>query len=132
MPREFPRTRRLGEQIRRELADLMGHALKDPRIAMASITAVEVSRDLAHARVYVTVIGAEAERRATVEALNHAAGVLRRGLGERLVARTVPQLRFIYDESVERGARLESLIDEVVAADRRAHPDDADDERGDH
>jgi ribosome-binding factor A len=128
MPREFPRTRRLGEQIRRELAELMGHELKDPRIAMASITAVEVSRDLAHARIYVTVIGTQAERCATVEALNHAAGFLRHGLGERLMVRTVPQLRFIYDESVERGARLESLIDEVVAADRRARLDDADDD----
>jgi ribosome-binding factor A len=128
MAKEFARTDRLGEQIRRDLATAIRVELKDPRVAMVSITAVRVSRDLSHARVYVTVIGDAAQRRATVEALNHAAGFLRHELRQRLVARVVPQLRFVYDESIERGAQLESLIETVVAEDRRGHAGEPDDD----
>lgn len=130
MPREFPRSRRVGEQLRRELAELIRDQLRDPRAAMVSITSVEVTRDLAHAKVYVTFLGAPAERPEILHHLNHAAPGLRGALGRRMRIRTVPELRFLYDESVERGARLESLISAAVAADaarRREGGDGSDD-----
>jgi ribosome-binding factor A len=120
MPREFPRTRRVGEQIRRELAELLRTELgNDPRLAMVSMTLVEVSRDLAHAKVFITLLGDPAQRAAVLASLNQAAPFLRRELGRRMRIRTVPQLVFVYDETVERGAQLSSLIDAAVAADAR-------------
>lgn len=128
MPREFPRTRRVGEQIRRELAQLIRDELRDSRLAMVSITGVEVSRDLAHAKVYVTFLGDPGERSDLVGLLNQAAPILRRELGRRMRIRIVPQPRFFYDEVVEQGARLDSLISAAVAADaaRRQDPDESD------
>ncbi len=128
MPREFPRTRRVGEQVRRELAQLLRETIRDPRIAMVSITAVEVSRDLAHAKVYITYLGDAEERPGVVAALNQGAPPLRRGLGRSMHIRTVPRLAFVYDEAVERGAHLSSLISAAVAADAQKHRDDDPDE----
>lgn len=118
MPRDFPRTRRIGEQMQRELAALIRDGVKDPRVGMVTVSAVEVSRDLAHAKVFVTVLGDEAARRDSLTALNNAAGFLRHELGQRMLTRTVPQLRFVYDESIERGSQLSALIDAAVASDR--------------
>lgn len=117
----FPRTRRIGEQIRRELAELIRTELRDPRLALVSMTAVEVSRDLAHARIYVTLMGDPAERSERVAELNQAAPLLRRELGRRMRIRTVPKLEFRYDEVVEHGARLSALIDAAVATDAGRH-----------
>ncbi|MGB2679885.1 MAG: 30S ribosome-binding factor RbfA [Candidatus Competibacter sp.] len=122
----FPRTRRIGEQIRRELADLIRAELRDPRLALISMTSVEVSRDLAHARIYVTLMGDPAERAERVADLNQAAPLLRRELGRRMRIRTVPKLEFRYDEVVEHGARLSALIDAAVAADVGRHRDEGD------
>ncbi len=122
MPRDFPRTRRIGEQMQRELAALIRDAVKDPRVGMVTVSAVEVTRDLAHAKVFVTVLGDETARRDTMTALVSAAGFLRHELGQRMLTRTVPQLRFVYDESIEHGTRLSALIDAAVAADH--HDDD--------
>lgn len=124
MAREFPRTRRVGEQMRRELTALIRSEIDDPRMAMVSITSVEVSRDFAHAKVYVTILGDPAGREGMVAALNHAAPMLRHGLGRLMRIRTVPQLAFRYDETVERGAHLSSLIAAAVAADAARHRDD--------
>ena len=120
-----PRTRRIGEQIRRDLAELIRAELRDPRLTLVSTTSVEVSRDLAYARVYVTAVCDPAERAELVAELNRAAPLLRRELGRRLRTRTVPKLEFRYDETVERGARLTALIDAAVAADAERHRDDA-------
>ena len=79
----YPRTRRIGEQIRRELAELIRDELRDPRLALISMTSVEVSRDLAYARIYVTLIGDTTERAERVAELNRAAPLLRRELGRR-------------------------------------------------
>lgn len=117
MPRDFPRTRRVGEQLQRELAGLIRDQIKDPRLGMVTVAAVEVSRDLAHAKVFVTVLGDAQARKASLDVLNHAAGFLRHELGQRVLMRTVPQLRFVYDESSERGARISALIDQALAAD---------------
>lgn len=124
MPREFSRTRRVGEQIRRELAELLRDEIRDPRMVMVSMTGVEVSRDLAHAKVYITLLGDPAERPEVLAALNHAAPLLRRELGRRMHIRMTPQLEFRYDEVVERGARLSSLIDAAVASDEARHRDE--------
>lgn len=118
MPRDFPRTRRVGEQIQRELAALIRDGVKDPRVGMVTVSAVEVSRDLAHAKVFITVLGDEAAKRDSLAGLNKAAGFLRHELGQRMLTRTVPQLRFVYDESIERGSRLSALIDAAVKSDQ--------------
>ncbi|WP_297527883.1 30S ribosome-binding factor RbfA [Thiohalobacter sp.] len=117
MPRDYPRTRRVGEQLRRELSELIRDELKDPRLGMVTVSDVEVSRDLAHARVYVTVLGDQVARKESLAALRSAAGFLRRALGQRMKLRTVPELRFLYDESIEEGSRLDALIDAALAED---------------
>lgn len=133
MPKEFSRTRRIGEQIRRDLAQLIRDELSDdPRMVMVSITSVEVTRDLSQAKVYVTMLGDTADRAEVVDNLNRATSMLRRELGRKMYIRTVPRLSFIYDEVVERGARLSSLISDAVAADARRHRDDDADEGGSH
>ncbi len=118
MAREFSRARRVGEQMRRELAVLIQRELKDPRVGMVTLSEVRVNHDLSHARVYVTVLDGEQDRRRTIDSLNHASAFLRRELARRIRLRTMPALQFVYDESVERGARLEALIEASVAADR--------------
>jgi len=127
MPKEFSRTRRVGEQIQRELSELIRKEVGDPRVGMVTINAVEVSRDLGHAKVFVTVMDEE-RKDESLAALGRAAGFLRGALGRRMFIRTVPQLHFHYDESVTRGARLSSLIDQAVADDRKKHEDE-DEER---
>ena len=112
MPREFSRSQRVSEVVRRELADIIATRLSDPRVSLVSITAVEVSKDLKHAKVYITQMGEDCQ---ALEALNHAARYLRRELGSRLAMKAVPGLRFAYDHSVERGMELSRLIDEANA-----------------
>jgi ribosome-binding factor A len=123
MPRDFPRTRRVGEQMQRELAVLIREAVKDPRVGMVTVSAVEVTRDLAYAKVFVTVLGDAEAKAASMAALNSAAGFLRHELGQRMLTRTVPQLRFVYDESIERGSRLSALIDKAVKSDKHEDED---------
>jgi ribosome-binding factor A len=119
MPRDYSRTLRVAEQIQRELADLIRLEVKDPRVGMVTLTDVEVTADYAHAKVFFTALGTGDQIAAATAGLNHAAGFLRHELGQRIKLRGIPQLHFIYDESVERGIRLSQLIDEAVgAADR--------------
>ena len=122
MPRDYPRTRRVAELLQRELSSLIRDRLKDPEVGMVTISDVEVSRDLAHARVYFTLLGGEAERERTREALQRAAGFLRRELGRELHLRTIPQLRFIYDDTMDRGNRVSALIDQALSG--RGTPDE--------
>ena len=123
MAREFSRTRRLGEQIQRDLAQIIQREVKDPRLGMVTVSGVELSRDLGHAKVYVTVMGEGADIETSLTILNKVAGFLRHELGRHIVARTIPQLHFHYDESVERGAALSKLIDDVVAPERHEDED---------
>ncbi len=118
MAREYNRTDRVAEQIRRELAVLIQQELKDPRVGMATVSEVRVSSDLTHAKVYVTVLDGPEQAAETLAALNHAAGFLRRELGRRLVLRVIPQLRFFHDEVPARGAALDALIETAVARDK--------------
>ncbi|MBA2410763.1 MAG: 30S ribosome-binding factor RbfA [Gammaproteobacteria bacterium] len=117
MPREYPRTVRVGEQIHRELAQLLTVAVKDPDVGMVTILDADVSRDFAHAKVYFSVLGDDTSVRASAAGLNRAAGFLRRELGRRLKMRTVPQLRFVYDDTQRKGARIDALIDRALAED---------------
>jgi len=118
MPREFSRTLRVGEQLRRELALLIQQEIEDPRLGIVTITDVELSTDLAHARIYVTVLDENSDTEKSVGILNHAAGFLRHGLARRMVLRVMPSLHFYYDRTSKRAAELSTLIDRVVAADK--------------
>ena len=110
-----PRRARIADQIQRELAELIRTELRDPRVGMVTLTGVEVSGDQSHAKVFFTMLGAESVAQEALEGLRHAAGFLRTGLARRLSTRSVPDLHFEHDESVERGMRLSKLIDEAVA-----------------
>jgi len=130
MPNEFPRSHRVADFIQRELSELLRTELKDPRISsMVTVSSVEVSRDLGSAKVHYTIMGAEpGERESTDAALQSAAGFLRRKLASRLNMRSVPQLRFYYDDSIEHGAHMSALIDAAVASNTTddAKPTDGD------
>lgn len=109
MPREFSRAQRFGDQLQRELAILIRDYLKDPRIGMVTLSGTRLSKDMRHATIYLTVMESERAKE-TLEALNHAEGRLRGELGRLLHVRTIPHLRFVYDESQERGARIDALL----------------------
>lgn len=117
MPRDYPRSRRIAEQIQRELSDIIRLELKDPRVGMITLTDVEVTQDQSHARVFFTALGGEERVEDAARGLQHAAGFLRSQLAHRMKLRVVPQLQFKYDQSVERGMRLSQLIDAAVAED---------------
>lgn len=120
MSKEFARSQRIAEQIQRELADLLQFEVKDPRVSMVTVTEVEVSGDLAHAKVYYSAAEPVPE---LLQSLQKMAGFLRSQLSRRMLMRSVPQLHFVHDASIERGMALSRLIDEAVAQDR-AHPRD--------
>lgn len=110
----FARKDRVNEQVRRELAELLRTEVKDPRVGMVSLTDVEVTPDYAHAKVFFTTL-ADSSRLPEVEAgLAKASGFLRRELGRRVRIHTTPQLHFVYDASLERGASLSRLIDQAA------------------
>jgi len=115
MPKEYSRGRRIADQIQRELSEIIRLEIKDPRVGLVTLTDVEVSQDNAYAKVFFTSFGEPVQQEAATRALNHAAGFLRSRLAQRLKLRTVPQLRFEYDVSVEHGVKLSRLIDEAVA-----------------
>lgn len=140
MPEMSARMQRVADQIQRELATLIQMEVSDPRVGMVSVTGVEVSRDLAHAKVYVTVLNTlgedgdlnretladpgvldQLEVQQNINALNKAAGYLRTLLAKRINLRSVPKLQFHYDASIQRGQELSSLIDSALAADREQH-----------
>ena len=117
MPREFNRSERVAGTLRRELAQLIQLEVKDPEVGFVGLSDVEVSRDLAHAKVFITVFEPE-KAVSSVKALNRAAGYLRRRLGQKMRIRSVPELHFEHDASVETGQRMDSLIDAAVESDR--------------
>jgi ribosome-binding factor A len=126
MPKDFPRARRVGDQIQRELSQLIRTELKDPRVRQVTVTEVQVTRDLEHAKVFVSVLGSD-DAAAAVTALTHAAGHLRRLLGREMRLRVVPELRFVEDRVLVEGSRLSALISQAVAEDARHHPGVGDD-----
>ncbi|MBS1198890.1 MAG: ribosome-binding factor [Proteobacteria bacterium] len=110
----FSRSDRVSEQIRRDLAALIQTELKDPRVGMVSLTAVELTPDYAHAKIFFTTL--DSAHLAEIEkGLKRSAGFLRRELGKRIKIHTLPELHFIYDASLERGAQLTDLINQANA-----------------
>jgi ribosome-binding factor A len=121
MPREFSRVQRVADHLRRELASFIQTQMRDPRVGMVMVNDVEVSRDLAHAKVFVTVLGKDTEQEASevLGVLNDAAGFLRSQLARDSTMRTTPRLNFVFDSSVLRGQNLSELIDRAVSDDHR-------------
>lgn len=121
MQHEFSRTDRVAGEIRRVLADLIREELADPRIGMVSLTSVEVSRDLSHARIFVSALEmAGSDAQTSVEALNGAAGLLRRQMGRRIKFRVLPSIRFFVDDTERDAVELEARIQAARQADRQA------------
>jgi ribosome-binding factor A len=121
MPREFSRSQRMAEQIRRDLAEIVRDELKDPRLGLFSFTEVKLSKDLSNAIVFCSVLEVERSDE-TIETLNHAAGFLRSRIAERIRSRTVPVFRFLKDVSAERGEAMDALIRKAMSADEAKHP----------
>lgn len=117
------RAARLAEVIRTEVSAIL-RTLRDPRIGFVSVTDVEVSQDLRHARIFVSVLGDAAAKQRTMEGLAHATGHVRAILGPRLGIRLVPEIVFRLDPSIERGARITSLLRELAAEPSRDPPGD--------
>jgi ribosome-binding factor A len=107
------RADRLGHEIRVVLAELISRQVKDPRIGFATVTRVELSADLLHARVFVSVLGSREEQERSIEGLSSAAGFLRHEIGHRLALRRVPELAFILDRGVEAGEKIEMLLQKI-------------------
>jgi len=108
------RPEKVAQLMRREVAEILQQKLRDPRItAMVSVTDVEVSHDLSFAKIYVSVMGSPESVRDTLGGLAHSVGFVRHELGPRLGLREVPELRFVHDESLSRGARVEELLKRI-------------------
>lgn len=121
--KEFSRLDRIADQMQRELAVMIQREIKDPRLdAMITVSGVKVSKDLGYADIYVTVLGKEDKPEVIAEnmaILKQAAGFLRGRIGQSIKLRVIPQLRFHYDESVQRGQYLSSLIEQAVSEDAK-------------
>jgi ribosome-binding factor A len=110
------RLARIADQIQKDLAELIRTQVKDPRVGMITLTGVEISSDYHYAKVFFTTLG-DGERVAKAQSgLEHASGFLRSQLAKGLKLRIIPELRFVHDESVERGVRISTLIDDAVAS----------------
>jgi len=126
MAREYARTDRVGQQIQKEIATILMREIKDPRLSMTTVSSVEVTRDLAYAKIFVTFFNDNKEEiKSSLEVLTEAEGYIRSLLAKRLRARIMPHLRFVYDNSMSEGVRLSALVDKAVASDK--HADDVND-----
>jgi ribosome-binding factor A len=114
------RMRRVDEAMRAVLSDAIAKDLKDPRIGFVTVTGVKTSPDLRHARVYVSVLGDDAERAVSIDGLRSAHGFLQRRLADELTLKHTPSLTFEYDDSVDRGMRISRLLDEHVAEEENS------------
>ena len=108
---------RIGDQIRSEVANLLGRELQDPGLGFVTVTRVRVTADLSIARVYYTTMGDDRMRRRTAQALQRALPFIRRSIGSRLRLRRVPEIEFIFDDSIEQHERLERIIQEIHETD---------------
>jgi len=126
MAREFARTDRVGQEIKKVIALIIQREVKDPRLGMVTVNAVEITRDLAYAKIFVTFFTLEGQNvDQSIDILNEAAGYIRSLLSKRIKARIMPELRFIYDSSMVEGVRMGHLVDKAVADDEKNHQGDA-------
>lgn len=114
MPKDYSRTRRVGEQIQREMAQLVQQEIKDPRLGLVTISAVKLSKDMSHANIFFTVLDEEHPVEETLKILEGAAGFLRHELAKRMQLRIVPHIHFKYDESISYGNDLSALINKAM------------------
>ncbi|MBS3796323.1 MULTISPECIES: 30S ribosome-binding factor RbfA [unclassified Pseudoalteromonas] len=119
--REFSRTERVAQQIQKEIAVIIQREIKDPRLGMVTVSAVEVSRDLSYAKIFVTVFNQEDESKSkqSLRVLNDASGYIRSLLGKRIRARIIPELRFVIDTSLLEGMRISNLVESVMREDKQ-------------
>ncbi len=123
MPKEFLRSDRMAEQLRRELAEIVRDEIKDPRLGFISFTEVRMSRDLSHAVIYCSLLNSEKQQEA-IDVLNRAVGFIRKEVGRRIRARIVPTLKFTIDESVTRGVEMDDLISKAISRDKENSTDE--------
>jgi ribosome-binding factor A len=123
MPREFSRSERMAEQLRRELAEIVRDEIDDPRLGFISFTEVRMSRDLSHAVIYCSVLNSE-DQVESIEVLNRAVGFIRKEIARRIRARIVPTLKFVVDDSVTRGVAMDELISEAIKNDKKPGGDE--------
>ncbi|SFE38211.1 30S ribosome-binding factor RbfA [Alteribacillus iranensis] len=107
------RAERVGEQIKKELADIFTREIKDPRVQFVTVTDVEVTGDLQQAKVFVTVLGEQDDVEETLQALQKARGFIRKEIGNRIQLRKTPEIFFEFDQSIEYGNRIEQLLREI-------------------
>ncbi|KID54637.1 ribosome-binding factor A [Pseudoalteromonas luteoviolacea] len=130
--REFSRTDRVAQQIQKEIAVILQREIKDPRLGMVTVSAVEVSRDLSYAKIFVTVLSSKSDEdtKQNLAILNDATGYIRSLLGKRIRARIMPELRFVLDNSLMEGMRISNLVDEVIRTDKEKRGEDNDSVEG--
>ncbi|RUO56046.1 30S ribosome-binding factor RbfA [Pseudidiomarina homiensis] len=126
MAKDYSRTERVGQQYQREIALILQREIKDPRVSMVTVSAVEVSRDLAYAKVFVTFLQDDDQQvKQGLKVLNDASGFVRSLLGKRVRARITPELRFVHDPSLNEGIRMSRLVDDAIRRDEeRTHSKD--------
>jgi len=121
VPKSYPRSRRVAEQIQRNLSELLRREVRDPRLGPVTLTDVRMSNDLGYATVYYSVLGGTKDPALTQSILDEAADFLRGPLGRSLGLRHSPEIRFVADELLEQGAKLDALIRKAVNEDREKH-----------
>jgi ribosome-binding factor A len=113
------RTGRVGEQIKKEMSNLIQTELKDPRIGFVTVTGVDVTGDLSEARIYISILGNEEQKEETLHAIGRAKGFLRSELGKRIRLRHTPEIEFRFDSSIEYGSRIEALLQQINRESRQ-------------
>ena len=123
MPNDFNRTDRISSSIQKALAIIIRDEVKDPRLGMVTVQAVHTTRDLSHAKVFFTILP-DTDKKQAQKILQNASGFIRHALGKSVQLRALPELHFVYDESIEEGSRLQGLIEDVVKKDRESSEED--------
>ncbi|RYL95301.1 30S ribosome-binding factor RbfA [Sporolactobacillus sp. THM7-4] len=111
------RVHRVAEQMKKEMSDIIEHRLKDPRVGFVTVTGVDVTGDLQDATVYISVLGDEDKKTATLEGLTKARGFIRSEIGKRIRLRKTPEIQFKFDQSIEYGSHIDKLINELHRKD---------------
>ena len=125
MAKEFSRTQRVAQQVKKEIALILQREIKDPRIGMATVSDVEISRDLAYAKVYLTFFSiGDQTAESQLAAVRENKGMIRSLLGKAIRLRITPDLTFFFDESLTEGMRMSNLVTQIVESDKARHNDD--------
>lgn len=115
------RSTRVGEQMKKELSEILGRKIKDPRVGFVTVTDVEVTGDLQQAKVYISVLGDAEKREDTLKGLAKAKGFIRSELGQRIRLRKTPEISFEFDESIDYGNRIENLLHQIQEENKDKH-----------